>query len=63
MSRRGSVGVVSVIGLLAFLFGFLNLLPCLHAVVVFSTPVGDCWSDFLLALVGALLFTRPDESD
>ena len=52
-----NVGVVLTIGgLLVFVAGVLQLLPCLS--MAFPSHLGQCWADFLLALVGALLFTR-----
>lgn len=60
MPTRNLDAVLTIVGLLVFLFGVVNLLPCLHTALTLAFPVGNCWSDFLLALVGALLFTRND---
>ncbi|WP_410767204.1 hypothetical protein [Haloferax sp. DFSO60] len=48
--------VVTVVGLLAFIAGFMRLLPCLFS--LWDESFAHCWSDFLLTAVGALLFTR-----
>jgi hypothetical protein len=48
--------VVTIGGLLVFLAGLSHLLPCLS--LTFPTHLDHCWADFLLTVVGALLFTR-----
>ncbi|MRX22262.1 hypothetical protein GJR96_09880 [Haloferax sp. MBLA0076] len=58
MSRTTLHRILSAVGLLCFIVGFLQLLPCLSSVFRSSFSLGQCWSEFLLTLVGALLFTR-----
>lgn len=58
MSRRTLRRLLSLVGLLVFVVGFLRLLPCLSSVFRSGFPLGQCWSEFLLTVVGAALFTR-----
>ena len=58
VSRSTLHSVVTVVGLLVFVVGFLQLLACLSSVLRDGFSLGQCWSEFLLALVGALVFTR-----